>query len=82
MAAYTVCIFYAYSFGMSNPKYSYIATTSYTESNESKPSYSNVEALFNFFWSHFAADLKTWNTFPYTYYIKATWLGLDDEVNE
>lgn len=66
---------------MSNPKYYSIATTSYTESKESNPSYSNVAALVNFFWSHLAAVLKTWNTFPYTYYINATWLGFEVEVN-
>lgn len=68
--------------GISNPKYSYMATTNYTASNESKPNYSNVACLLSFFWSHLAALLNTWNTFPYTYSKRATCDGFDDEVKK
>jgi len=52
---------------MSNPKYYYMATTSYTESKESKPSYSNVADLDSFSFLHLAAVCSTWKTLAYTY---------------
>lgn len=62
MAASTVDIFSAYSLGMSKPMFSSMATTSSTESSESKPNCSKVAVLASLDWSHLAALRKTSNT--------------------
>ena len=67
---------------MSKPKYSSIATTSSTESKESKPSSSKVADLFNLDWSHLAADFRTWYTLASTSYRIAVWVGSEDEVKK
>lgn len=69
----TVDIFSASSLGISTPKFYSIATTSSTESRESKPSCSNVALLLSLAWSHFAALLSISNTLPSTTYNNSDW---------
>ena len=78
IAASTVDIFYASSFGMSTPKFYSIATTNYTESNESKPNYSNEAFRDSFSWLHFAAVFKISNTLLST----SSWRGVCVELEQ